>query len=207
MSFLFPHENQFFDLLGELHKEADEALSLIESAFRNTKEFCNSSSRIKKNDSASERTYQKTLRELAHTFITPFDREDILGVALAYEVFSQNARILILDACCFEEESSKYGKSFLDHLGEVRKNLSELNEVICAEKISSSDLEATLALAHASVEELKNTIEDMLLEGLSAATNWKEWLGALNNSKNLRKVANSLTSIIKGYETIFVKGL
>jgi hypothetical protein len=42
---------------------------------------------------------------------------------------------------------------------------------------------------------------------MNAAKNWKEWLGALNNAKNLRKVANSLTSIIKGYETIFVKGL
>lgn len=207
MSFLFPHENQFFDLLGELHREADDALSLIESAFRNTKEFCSSSNRIKKNDSASERTYQKTIRELAHTFITPFDREDILGVALAYEIFSQNTRILILDACCFEEESNKYGQSFLDHLGEVKKNLSDLNSVICTEKISSSDLEAALTLAHASVEELKNTIEDVLLDNMGTAKNWKEWLGALNNAKNLRKVANSLTSIIKGYETIFVKGL
>ena len=174
MSFLFPHENQFFQLLEELHKEADEALSLIEYAFRDTKEFCNSSNRIKRNDSASERTYQKTIRELAHTFITPFDREDILGVALAYEVFSQNARILILDACCFEEESNIYGQSFLDHLSEVKKNLAELNSVICTEKISSSDLEAALTLAHASVEELKNTIEDVLIKNMKAANNWKE---------------------------------
>ena len=207
MSFLFPHENQFFNLLGELHKEADEALSLIESTFLNTKEFCSSSNRVKKNDSASERTYQKTLRELAHTFITPFDREDILAVAIAYELFSQNTRILILDACCFEEESSKYGKSFLDHLAEVRKSFNELNSVICTENISSRDFESALTLTHISVEELKNTIEDVLLGNMNAAKNWKEWLGALNNAKNLRKVANSLTSIIKGYETIFVKGL
>ena len=161
MSFLFPHENQFFNLLGELHKEADEALSLIESTFLNTKEFCSSSNRVK-------------LRELAHTFITPFDREDILAVAIAYELFSQNTRILILDACCFEEESSKYGKSFLDHLAEVRKSFNELNSVICTENISSRDFESALTLAHISVEELKNTIEDVLLGNMNAAKNWKE---------------------------------
>lgn len=89
----------------------------------------------------------------------------------------------------------------------MRKSFNELNSIICAENISSRDFESALTLTHISVEELKNTIEDVLLGNMNAAKNWKEWLGALNNAKNLRKVANSLTSIIKGYETIFVKGL
>ena len=116
----------------------------------------------------------KIFTELGRNFITPFDREDILAVAIAYELFSQNTRILILDACCFEEESSKYGKSFLDHLAEVRKSFNELNSIICAENISSRDFESALTLTHISVEELKNTIEDVLLGNMNAAKNWKE---------------------------------
>ena len=56
----------------------------------------------------------------------------------------------------------------------MRKSFNELNSVICAENISSRDFESALTLAHASVEELKNTIEDVLLENMNAAKNWKE---------------------------------
>jgi uncharacterized protein len=86
MSFsLFPKEVKFFDLFKEQHRKLKKAVHILDDIFQNWREVEDCCTRINIIEDEANAISRKISTELAATFITPLDREDIHHINVTQE--------------------------------------------------------------------------------------------------------------------------
>ena len=86
MSFsLFPKEVKFFDLFKEQHRKLKKAVHILDDIFQNCRDVDDCCTRINIIEDEANSISRKISTELAATFITPLDREDIHHINVTQE--------------------------------------------------------------------------------------------------------------------------
>jgi uncharacterized protein Yka (UPF0111/DUF47 family) len=82
---LFPKPPKFFELFEEQNRHLIEAAALLSAVFQDFTDAATKCRRIAEIESEGDRLSITISRQLALTFITPIDREDIYGINMAQE--------------------------------------------------------------------------------------------------------------------------
>lgn len=140
-----PKETKFFPLLKQLsHTVQDASRLLIDSMeYNNPDAWLKSYRKVKEAEKEGDQITQLIFKELGQTFITPFDREDIHGLAAAIDdvadrIHSTSKRIAIYNPRTLSQSAQKLailiqqGTSLIcravDELEHFGKNSSRLKE-------------------------------------------------------------------------------
>jgi predicted phosphate transport protein (TIGR00153 family) len=78
---LKPQDDRFFHLFEEASEAICEATQILKEYFANRSDPNANLERINKVEHRGDRIFGAVMEQINHSFVTPFDREDILGLA------------------------------------------------------------------------------------------------------------------------------
>ena len=136
---LVPRERQFFGLFREDVDNLRAAVGVLEEMLRSDGDFSDYARRLKDLEHQGDDITHRIIRELNSTFITPFDREDIYGLASklddVLDLVEETADTICLDGITAITPQARQMGSILTGIGdalvsaigelETRENINE----------------------------------------------------------------------------------
>lgn len=200
---LMPRERRFFVLLREAVDNLRTAIRVFEETVESGKGFSDAAAKLKDLEHLGDEVTHRIIQELNGTFITPFDREDIFGLAKklddVLDLVEETADTIVLDGI---EEISEEARGMAAILGNIGDEL--------VNAISILDSRDRLLQYTIRIHELENQADSITREAISTLfrtsqdaihiIKWKDVYALLEKTVDTTEdIANILESVsIKG---------
>lgn len=139
MSFsLFPKEVKFFDLFKDQHRKLQKAVHILDDIFQRCQDVEDCCTRINILENEANAISRRISTELAATFITPLDREDIHHINVTQEALLNIVKAAANRMSLFEFTESTFPakrlvgvlRTMVDELGGVLDKLSKGKDAV-----------------------------------------------------------------------------
>jgi uncharacterized protein len=180
--FFFPKEKNFSKLLlDQADKSLDGIIALEEYI---TKPSTETGDRVKKLEQDADDMRHILITELNHSFITPFDREDIFALSRAVDDVMDYAKSTVGEMVLFEVKPNAALRRMVNIL---RRQAEEISRAVF-----HLQAKPTLALEHAQkAKKLENEMERTYQEALAELFTEKDTIYILKMREIYRHLSNA----------------
>jgi len=124
---LKPHDDRFFNYFEEASKAISEATQILKGYFADRSDPNANLERINEVEHRGDRIFGEVMEQINHSFVTPFDREDILGLARSLNQVLDHIQgtmeKMVIYKC--EQPQEKYISALVDVLEEASKEIKK----------------------------------------------------------------------------------
>jgi hypothetical protein len=124
---LKPQDDRFFNYFEEASEAINEATHILKGYFADRSDPNANLERINKVEHRGDRIFRDVLDQINNSFVTPFDREDILGLAQSLNKVLDHIQgtmeKMVIYKC--EQPKEKYIPALVNVLGEASKEIQE----------------------------------------------------------------------------------
>ncbi|MBI4362509.1 MAG: DUF47 family protein [Euryarchaeota archaeon] len=133
LSFLIPTEKRFYDLLSRQSAKALEGAEALADLVTNFTSVPEKAARLTRIEKEADQVRREISSELARTFITPLDREDINNLSVALDDLLDYAegvstRIVLFELDHLPRELEQLAALFLESVRTAHRSVSVLQE-------------------------------------------------------------------------------
>ena len=206
---LKPQDGRFFDYFEDSTEAISEAAHILKAFFEDRGDPAMNLDRINEVEHHGDRIFLKTMEQINHSFITPFDREDILSLAqelnrvldhiqgtmekvVIYKVAQPKERY-VLDLVNVLDEAAEEIKFAVRKLRDLRKHQQEIIE--SCEKIRAFEHQGD-NLYRAGIARLFENTENVV-----EIIKWKEIYEHLETTLDY---CETVSNVIKGVAVKYV---
>lgn len=201
---LMPKERQFFVLFREAVDNLRIALGLLREMLADHGDFADFARKLKDLEHQGDDITHRIIRELNTTFITPFDREDIFGLASklddVLDLVEETADTIVLDGIETITPEAREMADILGRIGdELVKAIDKLNALdgLTEHTVHIHDLENQGdRVTRAAISDLFRTSKDAI-----HIIKWKDVYALLE------KTVDTTEDIANILENVAIKGL